>query len=127
MKNVRFGSGFLHVSRKLIPQQDPDVSIALKPFVSEIYKSASSYRHGVQATNIESHECLSTSRRMQYLIFNWRQLGENIADPWTSTPNSSRTVENQTNGSILIIDRVEILKRSVYIWICFEEKNFSLN
>ena len=33
---------------------------------------------------------------MQYLIFNWRQLGENIADPSTSTSNSSRTVENHT-------------------------------
>ena len=55
MKNVRFESGFLHVIRKLIPQQDPNVPITLKPFVSEIHKSASSYRHGVQATNIESH------------------------------------------------------------------------
>ena len=35
MKNVRFGSGFLHVIRKMIPQQFPNVSITLKPSVSE--------------------------------------------------------------------------------------------
>ena len=35
MKNIRFGSGFLHVIRKLIPQQDPNEPIALKSFVSE--------------------------------------------------------------------------------------------
>ena len=35
IKNVRFGSGFLDVIRKLIPQQDPNVPIALKPSVSE--------------------------------------------------------------------------------------------
>ena len=41
-------------------------------------------------------QCLSISRRMQYLIFNWRQLGENTADQSTSGSNSSRAVENQT-------------------------------
>ena len=43
MKNVRFGSGFLYVIRKMLPQQDLNVPITLKPSVSEIYKSASSY------------------------------------------------------------------------------------
>ena len=41
-------------------------------------------------------QCAFISRRMQYLIFNWRQLGENTADQSTSGSNSSRAAENQT-------------------------------
>ena len=58
MKNVRFGSGFLHVILKLIYQQDYNVSTKLTKFMREISSKSAFSRHVVMA-------CLSKSAMVE--------------------------------------------------------------
>ena len=86
-------------------------------------------------------QCVSISRRMQYMIFNWRQLGENTADPSTLSFNSSRKVENQTMVLFWLLTGLKfwkfwyinhyVLKKKVFylyrVWACDVMKSLQWN
>ena len=69
---------------------------------------------------------ISISRRVRYLVFNWRQLVENTTGRSPLTLNSSRTVENQPIVLFWLLTGVKFPVDWYIGFFILKKKNFQL-